>query len=799
LFLPFITHAQNKGIERIDSLSGYLMKYARSFDKEKILLQTDRHFYTTGETIYFKLFPIDSITKQLTARPKKLYVDLVNNRDQVLGQLILNASDLKTSGEFFLNDSLKEGYYWIRAYTQKMISENLNDITVVPVYIVNARKRNFNDEMSVKKETVDSFATPVVQIFPEGGNIISGINTTVGVKVTDQHGAPMVVSGIVKDNADSVYARFSTNSAGLSKFSFNPIWYHRYSIYLLNKNKYDSIAALPAINFFAGQIALLEQTDDHVKVRIVLQDSIYSKDYTTYLLAMNGDSICYSAIGKGMYELEIPLKNFSHGVASLLLFNTRKQLLSERDIFIKKENYNLTIHVNKDNYGPRENVKADVSLTDKNNKPLLAALAFAVTDTSVSDTMMNYFIKDTLQNLSAENVDLVMLTRKNEYPKWSSTDILAEPKTLSDYEKTNAESSPEEKNNNSSFSISGIVINRKNLPAARKLVTIFSNKNYTLLNIDTTDINGRFKFYVPDYSDSTQFVVQVSNWRGKKEEGYKILYDTVSMPHFITPDYLKKKFAWNEKLKRIINELSNLDSVAIGTGKEWLKPVIVKRYKEKKVNYDETKRVSPFSHIITPDMINRGARQTGNALLMIPGVHSTGNSIAIGGPSGVDGAMHEPLLVLNGVTMDTNAMGSHLLDFVNLIPVSTIDFIEVLTGPEGAIYGMQGGNGVILINTTSHPRISQPNLSGLSSFYPKGFHRDEPFVMPDYNNKEMRDSKMPDLRKTIYWNGDIITSKEGKASVNFFTADTPATYLITITGISENGDKIYKTFTINRR
>ena len=258
LMVPFITHAQTKVQPNIDSLANNFLKYLGSFDKEKILLQTDRQIYATGETIYFKAYLIDSITNQLRTTPKKLYVDLVNNNDKVLGQLILNASNLKTSGQFILNDSLKSGYYWIRAYNEKMIAENLGDITVEPVYIVNMQKKDFESEFRAEKENTDSATTPVAQVFPEGGNIISGISSTVALKVTDESGNPLVVQGIVKDNADSMYAKFSTNSGGLAKFSINPIWYHRYSIYVLNNNKYDSVAVLPQVNFFGGQLAILE-------------------------------------------------------------------------------------------------------------------------------------------------------------------------------------------------------------------------------------------------------------------------------------------------------------------------------------------------------------------------------------------------------------------------------------------------------------------------------------------------------------------------------------------------------------
>jgi hypothetical protein len=63
--LPFISNAQNKEQSGIDSLSSDFVKYVRSFNKEKILLQTDKSIYANGEIIYFKAFPVDSISNRL--------------------------------------------------------------------------------------------------------------------------------------------------------------------------------------------------------------------------------------------------------------------------------------------------------------------------------------------------------------------------------------------------------------------------------------------------------------------------------------------------------------------------------------------------------------------------------------------------------------------------------------------------------------------------------------------------------------------------------------------------------------
>ena len=45
---------------------------------------------------------------------------------------------------------------------------------------------------------------------------------------------------------------------------------------------------------------------------------------------------------------------------------------------------------------------------------------------------------------------------------------------------------------------------------------------------------------------------------------------------------------------------------------------------------------------------------------------------------------------------------------------------------------MEGGHGVILINTRAGGNISSSGVS-LKSFYTKGFYVDKPFEMPDYS------------------------------------------------------------------
>ena len=286
----------------------------------------------------------------LQRKPKTIFVDLVNDSDTVIKQLLLNAAMLKTNGSIALSETLEEGYYWLRSYTGNMAAANTQDIGIVPIYIVNRYKEYSGNKTVKNNSAAGTVAGKVIELFPEGGSIISGINTTVAVKATSETGKPLIVSGMVKDNHDAIAAKFATNAQGLGKFSYYPKWFNKYTVHILNSSSKDSVIALPNINFFAAQISVERQGSDYIIARVALEDSIYSRDFTTYILGVSGDSLCFAGSGRGIYNANIPLNNFPAGKAKLLLFNQQKKLLSERSFYNPKKSCIINAAANKENY-----------------------------------------------------------------------------------------------------------------------------------------------------------------------------------------------------------------------------------------------------------------------------------------------------------------------------------------------------------------------------------------------------------------------------------------------------------------
>lgn len=61
------------------------------------------------------------------------------------------------------------------------------------------------------------------------------------------------------------------------------------------------------------------------------------------------------------------------------------------------------------------------------------------------------------------------------------------------------------------------------------------------------------------------------------------------------------------------------------------------------------------------------------------------------------------------------------------------------------------------------------------------------FYSPQYDDPKTN-AQIADLRSTIFWKPSIITNKEGKASFDFFNADTKGTYRVIVEGIDGAGN-----------
>ena len=805
------THFANaqKNIENTDSLAGRFISDVRAGTTEKIFVQTNKNIFVAGEELWFKAWIVNSLSHKYFSHSKTLFVDLVNEKDIAVAQLLLNIPSQKTEGLIKLSDSLREGYYWLRLYTATIQKYDTNSVLVSPIYVANKKFPSTLLATPIEQKVkLISTKTPSLLFYPEGGEIIAGTNTTIAIKAVDEYGNPIQLEGYINDNIDSsALTWFKTDSTtGLGKISF---FVSKSKNYAANFKWEKQLikAPLPLINYYASQISIKEQTPTTLKVVVSQGDSLYQKGKQSYLLGINKDSLCFASVGVDMYELNIPTSYFPAGISKLLLFNEAQEVVSERTIYITKPKEEFFISTDKENYLTRDKVVLTLYKGVSVLHPNFTALSVSVND--------NNTVKEPTALINNQTTTLLEPTKNYDVLELLSQPMIFKGKNYSKQAIANKivikqSALPVD----TLFStIKGRIVNRKKLPSANRIVTIYTNKVFYLFDTDTTNAKGEFEFTIPPYLDSVAFTLQVSNLKGTKLDE-KIVIDVSSpFPKFSTPLSLKYKFPI-EDLDYISNlRNTNFKDIYRGTGKEWLQSVIVKS-SIKSNSYNTSKRVSLFSQIMTGEAIqNINRTDASNAFLMIPGLHLRGGYLTLGALTSFGAsAKDEPLLIVDGVMLAggngpqsnvedlyMNLQSSPVMAEIAKISPDIIDFVEVLKGPEAAYYGTMSSNGVILINTQRRSNFSSHyEQYGTLVYSPASYHLAPLFNTPDYSNLDIKKASFNDNRSTLYWNGHLYTSSKGKAQVEFYTGDVNTNYTISITGITETGEIIQKKATIKR-
>lgn len=182
--------------------------------------------------------------------------------------------------------------------------------------------------------------------------------------------------------------------------------------------------------------------------------------------------------------------------------------------------------------------------------------------------------------------------------------------------------------------------------------------------------------------ETNKLTILVKDGNNKPIPGAIILFDNVKQKRVANAaGYFKIKL---KKAPKEISAFSSLIGVKTITykGEE---SIVIKIRKSNDDYFEDTSDEKMASAIQFRDIYDylRGK---------VSGVNiSTSNSITIRGNSTFSGG-RGPLLILNGVQIDESS-------FAQIVP-TTIKSVKILKGPEAAIYGVRGANGVIEVVTT---------------------------------------------------------------------------------------------------
>ncbi len=119
--------------------------------------------------------------------------------------------------------------------------------------------------------------------------------------------------------------------------------------------------------------------------------------------------------------------------------------------------------------------------------------------------------------------------------------------------------------------------------------------------------------------------------------------------------------------------------------------------------------------------------------------------------------------------------------------------IEAFKGPSAAIFGLRGGNGVIIIYT-KEGKISKKSIPVFHSIKQKveGFYNARIFYSLDLENPSEETNPILAIRNTLYWNPYVHPDETGITETTYYNSKVQTKVKVTLEGITATGIPVVK-------
>ena len=745
--------------------SSFFTKYVKINDPQILSIQTESDFqFPEVGKINVNLRFLNAKTQEVI-QPQKINLRLNQDRP-------------------FTSKSDKEG--WIR------VKLNLSDKATTRVLYVEltADNRVFKQYIRIPYPEGDFD----VSFYPEGGHIIAGQLSNIAFKAVNSAGTSLNIQGEIVDSKGDYVTELKTFHEGMGEFYINTQPNERYQAvcrYGDRTLRFD----LPEVQINTYAIKTINKDD---RLLVTVNKSDLAPDTELYLLIHAGSFVFYATewdFSKGFISFE--KSSFPSGISHILLLTKDLQIVSERLVFLLNNEHGIAeFKAQKESFRKREQIQTEIQLKlkDEQQKPLKGNFSIAVTNDkevavdTTSGILSGILLRSELKG-HIENPEYYFQKGNKEVE--SAADLLMKTHGWTRYNipdvvrgKLSYPTIPFE----ASQKISGIV-------KSGLLSKLAKNFNVSLISLDVgffdvagTDENGYYSFENFEFPDSTKFIIQALNSKGKGKQMTELYINEDTFPEI--------RSAWLDPVIKEDNSNNSLllDYVAKadlhytyenGMRMINLPEVQIRAIYEDKNKYKSTYYSSPDYSFSEEEISRFASTDIRNLLYMVPGVMVVGNNISIRGARG------DPLILIDDIAY-TPSDGESAIDILNMLSIHDIGQLDVLKNVNNlAMFGMRGANGVISIHT-KRGEINTPLPSfNIKQIIPLGHQLPVEFYSPKYDSKESIENPMPDLRTTIYWKPNVQTDEEGKAKLDFYTADDPATYSVIIEGVSNDGRLIH--------
>ncbi len=795
-FLPILSSLLFPVLLNAQKLDSMMNVYANNYPQEKIYVQFDKQLYSAGETIWFKAYLFTGADPSLLS--KNFYAELSDASGAIIQRKAYPISESSTAGNFDLPAKLTARHLHFRAYTTWMTNFD------TAFY--------FEKDIKIYDNKLDSSGTVTlimrqakVQFFPEGGDLVAGVESMVAFKAEDQFGFPLNIKGSIQDKSGKEVLTFNPEHDGMGKFLLTPDKGDSLTAVWLDDRGIEHRTGLPQVKTVGAVIRALPGSQKVLFSVARSSDGGPEFKHLTIIAHMHQHLVYKAKINledNFMSGGTIPTGQLPSGVLQLTVFTSDMVPVAERVVFINNHEYLFQPEIG----------MAAKSLTRRGKNSLVidvpdtlkANCSIAITDATADgefpdeDNIISrllltgevrgivhdpyYYFAHTADSLNNQ-LDLVMMTHGWRRFKW---DALAREQVPviknreSDYLSMLVEVLGVDPYKISKDESLNVILSKRDSSTQMLSIPHIAGTKFGVTGLVFYDTARAFYQFNVNRTLSSQAAVSFNTGLVKGSRSARPLTTAfegwtaedsayLRRNRFIAVETARAKPVEDQKVK-------TLEAVTVRGHVKTDAEKMDERYTSGMFSggdaYDFDLVDDPLAAAM-PDIFTYLQGKVAG-LQITPG-NGPGGAPSLSWRGG------KPSLYLNEMQTDAQQLQS--------TPVTDIAMVKVFRPGSGVGFG-GGSGGVIAIYTKKggdEKRGDDPNFKGLDKAILIGYAMPKEFYSPNYlENSPLNEGE--DLRKTLYWRPYVLTDKDSKrVTIDFFNNDITKKMRVVLEGFNEEG------------
>ena len=382
-----------------------LTAFGRTIPQEKVFVHMDNTSYFLGDTIWFSAYTRQTNTDTPSKVSGVLYAELYNNDGYLVERKLIEMKEGRGNGFFVLNNPIQySGFYELRAYTRWQLNWGLYEhkhgraskewflnkglekdfyrdydklySRVFPVYDKPSDPEDPERNMTARimrryfKKDMDEYERkPLLSLFPEGGNLVTGVPNRVAFEAAWNDGEQL--EGTLTVGNETIPAV----NRGRGVFTITPEKGMEREVTFTTKDGQKVSAKLPKPEEQGVALSVQQEGDDWV-ISTQIAGSLVP-DSLALTIMHEGKVEDFREFKIDNSKIKIQNSELDAGIHQVTVFDVQGRVYADRLFFVTKPELaqpTLTVSGLKDEYEPYEKIELQVTaaapLPSTGNRPI---------------------------------------------------------------------------------------------------------------------------------------------------------------------------------------------------------------------------------------------------------------------------------------------------------------------------------------------------------------------------------------------------------------------------------------------